>query len=99
MADVRSLIGIDTGVLDENLVTCSCLLLASEDCLTHLSAVNFGIDVTGTGDLELLESRDFSQIGDHLFSYLAGSLAQLLGQFKREGECEFAHLNLGRLIH
>ena len=61
-------------------------------------ALEASVNVTGAGDLELLEPVRQRQLGDDLFGNLARRFAQLLRQLKRERQCELTHLDVGRLL-
>ena len=101
MPDVRGLVGIDAGVLDQNLALGSIGLglVVSQQCGRHLGALDAGVDVSGAGDLEILETVYRADAADNLFGDLARRLAQLLGEFKGQRQCVLAELYLRRLFN
>src|SRR5271157_4099401 len=108
MPDMRGLVGIDAGVLDENLAShirralCGVVSYGEGgfggECAGSLSAGESGVDVPGTGNLELCESFGKRHLRDDLFRNLARRLPKLLGEFKWKRHGELAHLDLRRLV-
>ncbi len=105
MADVRGLVGIDAGVLDQNFaadVGCAFAgMVGDRDALAagqrpgRDSALQTSIDVSGAGDLQLLEAVRQRQFGDNLFGDFARGFAQALGQFERSGSANSPISTLG----
>ncbi len=101
MPDMRSLVRVDRRVLHQHLAGVRRrhrFFHATDDLARRLRAVDSGIDVAGSGDLEATESLRRRQFSDDLFGDLAGSLAQPLRQLKAERQSILAHLGLGRLL-
>ncbi len=107
--DVRRLVRIDAGVLDENLafdvgssftfVTRTIALVPLASDLRSLFALKACIDVASAGHFELREALGQRHGGDNLFGDLARCLAKLLRQLKRKRHGKLAHLDLGRRIN
>ena len=106
MADVGGLVGIDAGVLDEDLafdvsgtfagvIEDSNGSLGSERTCGRIT-LEAGVDVPGAGDLEFVEAIGYRHLRDDCFGDLAWSLAEPLGQLKGERHGELAHFDLGR---
>ena len=95
MADVRRLVGIDAGVLDQNLaahvggalrrvIVSRCELRVPCECHGSNIALQPCVDVSGARDFELLEAFGQRQFGDNFFGNLARSFAQPLSQLERQ---------------
>ena len=108
MPDVRRLVGIDAGVLDQNFAADvgSAFtgvaghfgrLAARQSARSHVP-LQARIDITRARDFQLLESLGQRQRGHNLLGNLARRFAQALRQFKRERQGELAHLHLGWLL-
>ena len=108
MSDVRRLVGIDAGVLDQNLaahvgsaftgMVRRSRNFAACQGLGRDIALQPRINVARSGDFKFFEALRQRQLGDKFFGDLARRLAQTLGQFEREGQGELTHLNIGRLV-
>src|SRR5581483_1185721 len=98
--DVGGFVGIDAGVLDKNLLSCSRSLLPFP--LQHYPRRLFSIEpciyVTGARNLKLLEARHLPKPGDDFLSDFARRLAQLLCQFKAERQRVLTQANVRRLV-
>ena len=95
-----ALFGINAGVFDQNLAYSDvCLrLFIDRERGCEVLALNSGIDVTSTGELQLIKTINRSDSGNDLFRNLPGRFAQLLGQLKSERERVFAKFNARRLL-
>src|SRR5271157_3994021 len=107
--DVRRLVGIDAGMLNQNVATDIRAAFASvsgnfnlrsaaRQNLRRLVTLQTSVDVARACDFELLEAIRQRQLSDGVFRDLARSFAQALGQFERERQRELAHLHRRRLI-
>ena len=84
MPDMRSLIGIDAGVLNQNLSGFGFGLRTKPLChrAGQFVPLNTSVDVARASDLQLLEAFDRAYIGDNLVGDFAWRTAQLLGQLE-----------------
>ena len=92
VTDVRGLVGIDRGVLDQNLAADIGGAFADvaegydgtigDQPLRRNVALEVGIDITGAGNFEFLESVGQRQLGHDLFGDLSRRFAQFFCQFK-----------------
>ena len=100
MPDVRGLVGINAGVLNENLAlgNIGLGLFISKERGGHLGALDAGVDVSSAGNLKLLETVYRADASDNLFGDLAGRFAQLLGELEGERHGVLAELDLRRLL-
>jgi hypothetical protein len=108
MTDVRRLVGIDAGVLDQNLPAdvSSTLARMAGGRLSFARGQRFGgrvalqagVDVSRAGDFKLLETLGQRKLSDNLFGNLARRFAQAFGQLEGERQSELAHLDVRRLI-
>ena len=101
MANMRRLIGINAGVLDQNLFAAGRprlrrLWIKQEP--RRFFAVDLGIDVTRARDRKLFKSRHLSQPGNDFFRDLARRLPQLLGQLKTQRQRILTQADVRRLI-
>ena len=99
VADVRGLVGIDAGVLDQNLSRGNCggRLLVGGERSGHPGAINLDIQVARGRDLHFGDAFDGTDLGADGFGNLQRSRAQRLGEGK-ERDGEIAELHLGRLF-
>jgi hypothetical protein len=83
MADVRGLVGIDAGVLDQNLSrgTCRRLLVGSQR-RCHPGAIDSDVQIARGRDLHLGDAFDRTNFGADDFGNLERSGAQRLGKRK-----------------
>ena len=97
MAHVRSLVGIDAGVLNqtEPLATHTRMFVC-RDATDHRGAVQLQVQITGTGDFDRSNALNRRELGLQLRSDRARSLLQPLRQLKRDGHSHLAQLDLGR---
>jgi hypothetical protein len=100
MSNVRSLVRINAGVLDQNLARWDVGLrfLIGRERGSEDLALDAGIDIASTGKLQLLKTFNRSDASNDLFRNLPGRFAQLLGQLKGERERIFAKFNARRLL-
>ena len=101
MADVRGLVGIDAGVLDQRMsrdLQMGPTGSASSAWMRHsrMRPIESRIDVPGAGDFESGESVDRAQRGHDLLRDDLRRLAQLARQFERDRCGQFAELQLRR---
>src|SRR5258705_2310094 len=100
MADVRRLVGIDVGVLDDDLLAAGrgLFVLATQQRRTVPAAVETYVDVAVAGDFHRLHAVD----GPDLFHQLRGDflrrLTQLFGELKCHRNGHLAELTLTRLL-
>jgi len=100
VADVGGLVGIDAGVLDQNLSggNVSVWLLIGGERNGHPGAIDFDIQVSRRRDLHSGDALDGADFGADSFGDLDWSGAQWLGKGKdRDGE--IAQFHLGRLFN
>ena len=97
VSDVRGLVGIDAGVLDQNLARGDCRRSASDrrQGRPPQARVDPRVDVSGAGDFQLLEAFDRTNAGDDLFGNLARRLAQLLRELESSGRAYSPSSTLG----
>src|SRR5215469_10589028 len=100
VSDVRGLVGIDAGVLDENLARGDVGggLVISRKSAGERGAVDTGIDVSRAGEFELVETFDGADIGDDFLGNHARRLAQFLRQLKGQRQRVFAEFDSGWLF-
>src|ERR1700690_1507769 len=100
VSDVGGLVGVNTGVLDQNLACWNIDLrfFIGSESAGKLFGLDPGIDVASPGKLQLLKTIDQPNAGQDFFSNLPGWLAQLLGQFKGKGQSILAEFDPGRLL-
>ena len=81
MSNVRSLVGIDAGVLDQNLAVGNVMFgfFVGGERHRHRRPIDAGVNVAGACDLEFLKAFDGTQSGDNFICDLARSPAQFLG--------------------
>src|ERR1019366_1467422 len=100
VADVRRLVGIDAGVLNQNLPgwDCGCgFFIGGQSCGQRI-ALYPRVDVSRSGDFQLFEAFDEAKPVDNFLRYLARSLAEFFGEFKGQRQRVFSQLDLGRLL-
>jgi hypothetical protein len=100
VTDVRGFVGVDAGVLDERVygVRGRGDFASADDRLHGLAAVEAGVDVAGSGDLECRKAFDRAECSDDLFGDFARGFAELAGQFEGERQSVFTEGDLGRLL-
>ncbi len=108
MADVRSLVGVDAGVLDQDLSayggSAFAGVIGGRECGAEgkgargIVALEAGVHVSGAGNFKLLEALGQRHFGDDFFGNLAGRLTKLFRQLKGEWQGELTHLDFGRLV-
>ena len=100
VADVRRLVGIDVGVLDDDLFARAGggLGLAAQQRRGVGAAVEPDVDVAVAGHFHRRHAGDGADLLDQLGGDLLGRLPQLLGQLKRRRHGHFAELALPRLL-
>src|SRR5215470_8689857 len=100
MTDVRRLVGIDAGVLDQNF---SCwnlgrrLAIRGQGCSDEV-ALDSRVDVTGSGEFDLVETLDRTKAGNDLLGNLARGFTQLFRQLEGERQSILAERGVGWLL-
>ena len=102
MPDVRGLVGIDAGVLDQNFARrdvspCGSLIGDTARRPARRDSTR-ALMYPAPGDFELLEALDRRRCRDNLFGDFARRLAKFLRQFKCERQRELAQLHFRRLL-
>ena len=98
MPHVRCLVGIDAGVLDQDLLRVSMPpRLRFQELRREIRALHPRIDVARSRNLEFFKSRQPAQRPHNLFRDLARRLAQFFGQLHGQGQCILAQGDAGRL--
>src|SRR5580692_808672 len=100
VTDVGGLVRIDAGVLDQNFARRNIgrrILAGDQDC-GHGCAVDAGVQISGAGDFELVDTFDCAEACNNFFRDFARGLAQFLRQLKGERQRVFTELDLGRLF-
>jgi hypothetical protein len=97
---MRSLIGIDAGMLNQNLSVrrFGAKLFAFHKRGRHGASINPGVNVSRPGDLKLLKSLNPSDSLNNLFRDFSRRFPQLLCQLKRKGQRKLAEFHLRRLL-
>ena len=101
VADVGRLVGVDVGVLNNNLaVQRRGLRLFDPLCKLRQegTSVEKQVDVAAPGGLGPSYSRRQRELCDDLFGDLTGGTAQDLGELEWEGKCEVTHFDAGRIL-
>src|SRR5262249_53201346 len=100
VADVGGLVGVDVGVLDDDLLAraLDAFGRAGEQRCAVRAAVEADVDVAVAGDLHRLDATDGADLFGELGGNLLGRLAQLLGELEGGGERNLAELALARLL-
>ena len=100
VSNVRGLVWIDAGVLDQNFAGRNLGLRSfiGGERGSKLFALDSCVDVASTCEFEPLKVINRPDAGDNLFRNLSGRLAQLLGQLKSKWQCIFAKLDPRRLL-
>src|ERR1017187_4496774 len=100
MTDVRCLVGIDAGVLDQNMSTfrwtaafCAC------DGLHTGGTVKAGVNITRARNIKRRKATERAEGGDDLLSDDFGGSAELAGELERDGGSQLAELQLGRDLY
>src|SRR5579885_3502002 len=98
VTDVRGFVWIDAGVLNQHLV----FLLSFRRARKHLphkgAAIEPGIDVSGSCDLEFRETRNGTKLCNQLLCLFPRRFPQLLGQFEGKWKGVLTKSNLRRLL-
>src|SRR5579859_2076206 len=99
--DVCGLVGIDAGVLDQNLLGRVGFhpWVGLQQQTSGLLPVHSGIDVTRARDFKLFKTRYGSESGDDFFGNFARRFAQSLCQFKAQRQRILAQAHVRRLVH
>ena len=100
VSDVRRLVGIDAGVLDQRMqwLRRRGNLGADGIARDQRGAIQTRVDVSGAGHLKRRESGNGTERRDNLLGDLARGLAQLAGQLEGERRGVFAESQLRRLL-
>src|SRR5260370_10262372 len=99
MANMGGLIGVDAGVLDQDLLPASLLpgFLPGGKPLSKCAARDTNINVARAGNLELFNAWNLVDSGNNFFGDLAWGLAQLFGQFEGQRQSVLSQGHAGRL--
>ena len=100
VSDMGRLIGIDAGVLNQNLAGGNFgprLFVGNQGC-GKLFAPEPRVDITRARQLQFLKAWDGANSVDDLLRNLARSLAQLLGQLEGQRQGVLAEFHFGRLF-
>ena len=101
VADVRGLVGVDAGVLDDHARPGSRPSAAPpgrEQLASERAAVQEEVDVAAAGHLRPHDAGHCAQLGRQRLRDLPRLAAQRLGQVERRGQREVAHLGPGRVL-
>ncbi len=100
MADVRSFVGIDAGVLNKSVLRRAgrCLRLIERKNAQRGRPVEPRIDVTGPGDLKGSKAFHGAERSDDLFRNLARRFAQRARKLQRDRDGVFTEADFGRLL-
>src|SRR5262249_7152090 len=100
VADVRCLVRVNAGVLDQNLASRNIhpQLGIGRERSRELLAIDASVDVSRASEFQLLKTIDRPSAGNDFFRDLAWSLAQLLSQFKGKGQRVLPKLDPRRLL-
>ena len=99
MTDVRGLVGIDAGVLNERVPTLERrIAIRREDQPRGRSAIEIRIDIPSAGHLEFCEAGKRSECGDDFLGDDLRSFAQFARQLERNRRGDLAHTQLGRSL-
>ena len=101
MADVRGLVGVNAGVLDDGaalVAGCGLDFVACGEGFGGGGAIEAGVDVSGACNFESSEAGDGAERGDDFLGNLAGSFFETAGQFESEGQSVFTEFGFGRLL-
>ncbi len=99
VADVRGLIGIDGGVLDDSFAALGDLhghLSGGERC-EEGRAIKEGVDIAAAGHFPAGHAFDRTYFRDDLLRDLPRRTLQSLGEFKAHWRSHLAHFDFGRL--
>ena len=104
VADVRGLVGIDVGVLDDAFRRAGVRHRRPDggagDRVGEVGgAVEEEIDVAGAGDFDAGHAGDRGKLGGDFLGDLARRAAQALGELKGDGRRQLAHGDVGRAIN
>ena len=92
---MRRLVGIDAGVLDQDVGACNGSGWGDHDGLNTGGAVEAGVDVACPCNFKARKTVEVAEGGDDLPGDHFGGLAELASQFKSDGRREFAELKIG----
>ena len=101
MPNMRSFVGIDTGVLDQNLSRPETLrrrMFVFRQRRRQGPSVHPSVDVSRARNLKFLETLDRPNARNNFFRNFPRRLAQLLRQFKCERKRIFSKLHFRRLL-
>ena len=100
MSDVRGLVGIDAGVLDQHFAfgNFGKLSLIRGKRGGGFGPIHANVEIPAAGDFKFFDARDGADSGDDLLGNFAWRLAQLAGQFEGDRERVFSKLNFRRLL-
>ena len=99
MADVRGLVGIDAGVLDQRMKMALLFRgIVAGDLLRGRLAVKLAIDVTGAGDRKRREALQRHQVRDQFPGDRARRSFEPASQLEGHRQRVLAHLQIGRLL-
>ena len=102
MADVRGLVGIDAGVLNEHVAPVGqhfgWVLGSRTTIFARGSAIETRVDVPCAGDFEAGEAFDGAERGDDLLRDDFGRLAQGARELQGDGRGDFAEAQVGRRL-
>ena len=100
VADVRRLVGIDAGVLDQNFAArhFDFGLSIGGQSGGQGRTIDPGIDIARAGEFEFLEAFDRTESGDDFLRDFARGLAELLGEFKSQGQRVLSEFDFGGLL-
>ena len=99
VTDVRSLVGVDAGVLDQGMKMALFFRgIVAGDQLRGCLAVKLAIDVAGAGNGKRCETFQRHQVGDQFPGDRAGRSLEPASQLKGDWQRVLAHLQIGRLL-
>src|SRR4030095_12297561 len=102
MSNMRRLVRIDVGVLEDDLAAGSgfCRGIASqEELLEERAALKEDVDIAGARDLNFGNAFDFANRVDNLGGHLSWRLAHHFGQLKAERKGKVTHLGFRGLFN
>jgi len=97
MPNVRSLVGVDVRMLDNDFSFIRrkpTQTAAANRCC----AIQIEIDVAGAGDLHSLDTVEFSYFRDKFFCDSTRSFLEMTRKLKRNGRSEFAEIHFRSLV-
>ena len=98
---MRSFVGIDTGVLDQNFAGGNLIsgLNVGRYRSGELGSIDARVDVTGARCFQLLESFNWSQTRNYFLGDISRRFAKIFGKLECQRQSVFAKLNFGRLFN